>query len=74
MPGSYLMGIDFGTESVRVGIFTPDGTPVIFRTKSYGLTHPRPGWAEQSPDEWWEALGVAVRQALQDLVHGGRSG
>ena len=66
MPEPYLMGIDFGTESVRVGIFTPDGNPVIFRSKSYSLAHPRPGWAEQSPDEWWEALGIATRQALKD--------
>ncbi len=66
MPEPYLMGIDFGTESVRVGIFTPTGNPVIFRSKSYSLSHPRSGWAEQSPDEWWEALGIATRQALQD--------
>ena len=63
---AYVMGIDFGTESVRVGIFTPDGTPVTFCCKPYGLTHPRPGWAEQSPDEWWQALKAAVRQAITD--------
>ena len=66
MSGPYVMGIDFGTESVRVGIFAPDGTPVIFRTQSYSLSHPRPGRAEQSPDEWWEALGLAVRRTLED--------
>jgi xylulokinase len=26
---------------------------------------PRPGWAEQNPQDWWRACGVAVRQALQ---------
>ena len=66
MSSPYVMGIDFGTESVRVGIFTADGVPVIFRSQSYKLSHPRPGWAEQSPDEWWEALGRAVHQALED--------
>jgi len=25
--GSYVLGIDFGTESVRVGIFDREGTP-----------------------------------------------
>ncbi len=39
----YVMGIDFGTESVRVGIFTADGVPVIFRSQSYKLSHPRRG-------------------------------
>ena len=64
MPGPYLMGIDFGTESVRVGIFTPEGNPVTSYSKSYSLNHPRPGWAEQSPDEWWKALGIAAHQAI----------
>jgi xylulokinase len=26
---------------------------------------PRPEWAEQNPQDWWRACGVAVRQALQ---------
>ena len=26
---------------------------------------PRPGWAEQDPQDWWRACGAAVRQALQ---------
>ncbi|MCB0075388.1 MAG: xylulose kinase, partial [Caldilineaceae bacterium] len=61
-----MMGIDFGTESARVGIFTLTGAPVIFRSCAYPLYHPRPGWAEQQPDEWWAALVTAVHQALAD--------
>jgi xylulokinase len=26
---------------------------------------PHPGWAEQNPQDWWRACGIAVRQALQ---------
>ena len=66
MTDPYVLGIDFGTESVRVGIFTPDGSPIIFCRKPYRLSHSRPGWAEQSPDEWWQALQTAVRQALTE--------
>ena len=66
MPGPYVMGIDFGTESVRVGIFTPEGDPVTFCSRPYNLSHPRPGWAEQYPDEWWEALGSAAHQAIEE--------
>jgi len=70
MPGPYVMGIDFGTESVRVGIFTPEGNAVTFCFKSYDLNHPRLGWAEQGPNEWWEALGIAAHQAIEETQIG----
>ncbi len=72
MPGSdtlvgpFIMGIDFGTESVRVGIFDIAGRPAVFASQPYPLHHPRPGWAEQSPDDWWAALVRATRAALTE--------
>jgi FGGY-family pentulose kinase len=66
MPGPYVAGIDFGTESVRVGIFDTDGQPAIFASQTYPLYHPRPGWAEQQPAEWWAALVQATRTALSE--------
>jgi ribulokinase len=62
--GPYVMGIDFGTESVRVGIFTLAGQPVTFATHPYPTIFPRSGWAEQSPQDWWAALTHAARQAV----------
>lgn len=64
MPGPYLLGIDFGTESVRVGIFDLAGAPLVFASEPYPLYHPQPGWAEQRPDEWWTALVTATHMAL----------
>jgi xylulokinase len=26
---------------------------------------PQPGWAEQSPEDWWRACGIATRRALE---------
>lgn len=62
----HVVGVDFGTESVRVGIFTPDGTPVVFAAEPYSTYHPRPGWAEQRPDEWWAAFVKAMRRAVAE--------
>ena len=59
-----VMGIDFGTESVRVGIFDLEGTPLVFASEPYPLYHPHPGWAEQKPDEWWNSLVKATHSAL----------
>ncbi|MEZ4709569.1 MAG: FGGY family carbohydrate kinase [Caldilineaceae bacterium] len=64
MTGPYVIGIDFGTESVRVGVFDQLGAPAAFASKEYRLYHPRPGWAEQQPDEWWAALVQATRAAV----------
>jgi sugar (pentulose or hexulose) kinase len=42
----YLLGIDLGTESVRAGLFDPEGTPTAFHAEEVATHHPRPGWAE----------------------------
>ncbi|OCW60848.1 xylulose kinase [Trueperella bernardiae] len=62
--GPYLMGIDFGTESCRVGIFDTVGSPVAFAATPYTTTHPHPGWAEQSPDDWWQALIASTHRVM----------
>ncbi len=62
--GPYFMGIDGGTESVRVGVFDQEGTPMGFASRTYALKHPRPGWAEQDPDEWWSSLVAAVKEVM----------
>ena len=58
--GPYLLGIDFGTGGARVGIFDTEGTPLVFSERGYALKHPRPGWAEQDPDDWWRAAERAL--------------
>lgn len=62
--GPYLLGIDYGTESCRAGVFDTDGRPLASEATTYKLTHPRPAWAEQDPDEWWSALVTSVRKAI----------
>ncbi len=64
--GPYFMGIDGGTESVRVGVFDQEGTPVGFSSRTYALRHPRPGWAEQDPHEWWSSLVSAVKAVMSE--------
>jgi FGGY-family pentulose kinase len=68
--GPYLLGIDYGTESCRVGVFDTSGRPVAFSATPYALSHPRPGWAEQDPDEWWRALVTSVHGAMDRAAVG----
>ena len=62
----YLMGIDFGTGGVRVGLFDRQGAAAVFSAVELRTRHPRSGWAEQDPAEWWSALARATRQALDE--------
>ena len=66
MQKKYVIGVDGGTESLRAGIFDLLGNPLAFASVTYPTNFPIPGWAEQNPEDWWEALGGAVRQAVSD--------
>ena len=66
MNQKYVIGIDGGTESLRAGVFDLSGNPRAFAAVAYPTQFPQPGWAEQDPNDWWRALGGAVRQAVQE--------
>ena len=59
-----VLGIDAGTAGLRAGLFDLEGRPLGFHDQAYPTRYPRPGWAEQRPAEWWEALVAAVRGCL----------
>jgi FGGY-family pentulose kinase len=60
----YVVGIDGGTEAVKVGVFDLAGHLVGSASAAYPTRFPRPGWAEQEPEEWWAAIGDACRRCL----------
>ena len=67
---SLLLGLDFGTGGIRVGLFDLERRAVVATAEeTYATAHPHPGWAEQSPDAWWEALGAACRQTMEMAGH-----
>jgi FGGY-family pentulose kinase len=64
--GTYLIGIDYGTGGVRVGIFDRGGEPAGFHAVEFPTDHPRPGEAEQDPGVWWSALKQAMAGAMEE--------
>jgi FGGY-family pentulose kinase len=60
----FVVGIDAGTGGVRAGVFDSTGRPVIFLSKECPTSFARPGWAEQDPEDWWNALKSVVREAV----------
>ncbi len=72
-PGAGLvLGYDFGTSTVKAALFRRDGTAVARASAAYPLSIPAPGWAEQDPDHWWEAMRDVTTQVLAGADIDGR--
>ncbi len=62
-----ILGIDIGTTNTKALLATPDGKVVAQAAQGgYPLLTPRPGWAEQNADDWWQATVLAVRCAMEE--------
>ncbi len=63
----YFAGIDLGTSSTKVLIMREDGASMGTGGCGYDVYIPQSGYAEQDPEQWWDAvkqaLTAAVRQA-----------
>src|SRR5205814_8649278 len=70
---SYLMGIDVGTTGTRAVIVHPDGHVMGAATGDHEpMRMPKPGWAEQDPENWWQAAVQAVRAVFERTGLGGK--
>ncbi|HXB96268.1 MAG TPA: FGGY family carbohydrate kinase, partial [Puia sp.] len=59
-----LLGIDLGTSSVKVAVMDAE-THTVLASAHYPddeavIISKQPGWAEQSPDTWWEQVKQAI--------------
>src|ERR1700694_5050651 len=62
-----LLGIDLGTTGVKAALFNADnGQTITSAFFEYPLYHPKPGWAEQNPEDWWRATLAAIRACLEN--------
>lgn len=61
-----FLGIDIGTSGARAGIFDGEGNSIIFKEEQFDLSTPHSGWAEQNPDDWWNAVVKSTRKAIEE--------
>jgi xylulokinase len=71
---SHLVGVDVGTTGVKAVALTPEGRVVARAEHAYPLSTPRPGWAEQDPEDWWRAAEAAVSSLAGDAIAIGLTG
>jgi xylulokinase len=59
-----VLGLDLGTSAVKALLMSETGAVVASADAQYPLLTPRPNWAEQDPESWWEGTVTAVRSCL----------
>lgn len=61
------IGADLGTSGLKLILMEPAGRVVCQHTESYPIAFPRPGWAEQQPDDWFDAFVRGIGVLLRDI-------
>jgi len=61
----YYIGIDLGTSSMKLLLMDEEGTIHNTVQKSYPLEFPKPGWSQQNPEDWRQALLEGMPELLQ---------
>lgn len=62
-----VIGIDLGTTGVKVVVVSEEGHVIASCTEEYPLITPKPGWAQQEPEDWWQATIKALKKLVKDI-------
>ncbi len=63
----YYIGVDLGTSAVKLLLMEADGTIANVVSKEYPLYFPHPGWSEQKPEDWWNAVKEGIKELTADV-------
>lgn len=65
MHSPVLIGVDVGSSGAKASALDSRGRILaVSDTHSYPTHYPRPGWAEQNPEDWYAAACAAIRQCV----------
>lgn len=60
-----FIGVDLGTSAMKLLLMDAGGKIHNTVTKEYPLEFPKPGWSQQSPEHWRQALLEGIPELLQ---------
>lgn len=61
----YLVGTDIGTLGTKSVLVSTEGKILSSAFEEYGVETPRPGWAEQWPEIWFDAVAKTIRTVVE---------
>lgn len=61
----YFLGIDVGTTGCKVVLIDAEGELRGKSVAEYPLYTPRPNWAEQNPEDWWQGTLQALKKVFE---------
>lgn len=61
----YLLGIDVGTTSAKIGLFNISGERKGFARLDYKTFHAQPEYAEQNALDWWDATKAGIAKCME---------
>lgn len=64
MSNSFVVASDLGTGGCKTVVVDARGVVVASAQSEYPTAYPRPGWCEQNPQDWLDAVCATVRAAL----------
>ena len=59
-----FLGVDVGTSNVKAIVVDGRGRTIARASEPLAMRVPQPGWAEQSPADWWRAATRAIKRAV----------
>ena len=57
-----LLGIDYGTGGCKVTVIDETGSFIGEASTEFATYHDHPGWSEQEPQDWWNALAESLKK------------
>ena len=70
----YTIGIDLGTSAVKLLLMDEKGKICNIVSREYACCFPQPGWSEQNPADWWQAVCEGVPELLEGFDAAGVRG
>lgn len=60
----YYIGVDLGTSAVKLLLMEGNGKICNIVSNEYPLSFPKPGWSEQKPEDWWDAVVDGIKKLV----------